>query len=222
MTLEARPFTILPGVSLATQRRTGLAAIAGGVVGILYFPLHSLAYFATEDGTEGVIKWKGLGRDPLEPLLDWGSADTVYRTWGKVGFVVVLGFALGVLGLWLRHRGEARGLERWAFRIALVGYFVVLVGFFTEYWTPYLDFGFNAFTGPGMLVTLIGSTLLGIAFLRRRAVPRAAAWLLALSIPLVFGVTVLFGHLSAGLVPLDVSWILLGSWVWSAEPGAAT
>ena len=209
-------------MSLATQRWTGLAAIAGGVVGILYFPLHSLAYFATEDGTEGVIKWKDFGRDLLEPLLDWDSADTVYRTWGKVGLVVVLGFALGVLGLWMRRHLEARGLERWAFRIALVGYFVVLVGFFTEYWTPYLDFGFNAFTGPGMLVTLIGSTLLGIAFLRRRVVPSAAAWVLALSIPLVFGATVLLGHLSAGLVPLDVAWILLGLWVWSGEPNPAT
>ena len=140
----------------------------------------------------------------------------MYRTWGKVGLLVVLGFVLGVFALWLRRRGQTRGLERWSFRIAMVGYSLVVLGFFTEYWTPYLDFGFNAFTGPGMLVTLIGSTLLGIAFLRERAGPRLAAWLLALSIPLVFAITVLVGHLSAGLVPLDLAWIVLGSWLWSA------
>ncbi|MEX0851031.1 MAG: hypothetical protein WD015_05960 [Gaiellaceae bacterium] len=203
-------------LSETRQRRIGLAAVAGGIVGILYFPLHSLAYFATEDSTEGVVKWKGSGRDLLEPLLDWDSADTVYRTWGKVGLLVVLGFALGVLALWLRRRDQMGRLEHWAFRVALVGYSLVLVGFFVEYWTPYLDFGFNAFTEPGMLVTLIGSTLLGIAFLRQSAVPRFAAWLLALSIPLVFGITALLGHLSAGLIPLDLVWILLGLWLWSS------
>ncbi len=61
----------------------GLAAIAGGVLSILYFPLHSLASFATEDGVEGTVKWADSGRDLLEPLLDWDSADTVYRTYGS-------------------------------------------------------------------------------------------------------------------------------------------
>ena len=93
-------------LSEAQQGWMGLAAAAGGIVGILYFPLHSLAYFATEDSTEGVVKWKDSARDLLEPLLDWDSADTVYRTWGKVGLLVVLGFVLGVLALWLRRRGQ--------------------------------------------------------------------------------------------------------------------
>jgi hypothetical protein len=44
-------------------------------------------------------------------------------------------------------------------------------------------------------------------------VPRFAAWLLALSIPLVFGMTALLGHLSAGLIPLDLVGILLGLWL---------
>ncbi len=192
----------------------GLSAVVGGVVGILYFPFHSLAYFETEAGSEGIIKWRESGRDLLEPFLDWNSADTVYRTWGKVGLLVVLGFVLALVALWMRRRHDAYRFERWAFRIAFVGYGLALVGWFTEYWTPYLEFGFNAFTGPGTLITLIGSTLLGIAFLRRSAVPRLASWLLALSIPLVFALIGLLGHLSAALVPLDVAWILLGLWLW--------
>jgi len=140
---------------------------------------------------------------------------------GKVGLAAALGLALGLLALWLRRRQEARGLERWGLRVSLVGYALVVIGFFTQYWTPYLDFGFMAFTGPGTLVTLIGSTLLGIAFLRGREVPRLPSWLLALAIPLVLVMTALLGHLSAGLVPLELAWILLGLWLWSGEPRKA-
>jgi len=193
----------------------GLAAIVGGVVGILYFPLHSLAYFATEDGTEGPIKWSDSGRDLIEPLLDWDSADTVYRTYGKVYLVVVLGFLLGLVALRARRADRVQGLERWAFRIAFPGYALLVAGAVVEYWTPCLDFGFLAFSAPGVLLTLLGSTLLGIALVRRDAVARTGAWLLALSIPLLFAMTALVGHLSGGLLPLDLAWIVLGWWLWS-------
>jgi hypothetical protein len=202
------------------ERRLGGAAVIGGIVGILYFPLHSLAYFATEDGagSDGALGWSGEGRDVLEPLLDWSSADTVYRSWGKVGLLVALGLALGLLALWLRRRRGARRLERWGLRVALFGYALVVVGFFTEYWTPYLDFGFNAFTGPGTLVSLVGSTLLGVSFVSGRSMPKGASWLLALSIPLVLAMVALLGHLSAGLVPLEVAWIALGRWLLAGGP----
>lgn len=112
------------------------------------------------------------------------------------------------------HRGEA-------FRIGLVGYALLLVGAVVEYWTPYLDFGFTAFSAPGLLLTLLGSTLLGIALLRGDAVARAGSWLLALSIPLVLGMTALVGHLSGGLLPLDLAWIVLGLWLSSRPRSAA-
>ena len=184
----------------------------------MYFPLHSLAHFATDDGEEGPIKWSDRGRDTLEPLLDWGSADTVYLTYGRVYLLVVLAFLLGLVSLLARRARELQGLERWSFGIALVGYALLVAGAVVEYWTPYIGFGFMAFSGPGVLVALLGSTLLGIALLRRRAVPRGGAWLLALSIPLLFGMLVLVGHLSAGLLPLDLAWLVIGWWVWSVTP----
>lgn len=204
-------------------RPLGAAAVVGGVVGILYFPLHSLAYFATEDGgdSQGALGWADSARDLLEPLLDWDTADTVYRTWGKLGLVAVLGLALGLVGLWSSRRQPAGPSERWGFRIALVGYWLVVVGFITEYWTPYLDFGFNAFTGPGTLVALVGSTILGIALLRRRSPLGPARSLLALAIPLTFAMVALFGHLSAGLVPLELAWILVGLRLLREPPAQA-
>jgi hypothetical protein len=99
-------------LSRATQDRMGLAAVVGGVVGILYFPLHSLAYFASEGSSDGVVKWADAGRDLLARLLDWSSADTVYRTYGKVYLVVVLGLFLGLIALRGRRAGEAEGLEQ--------------------------------------------------------------------------------------------------------------
>jgi hypothetical protein len=45
-----------------------------------------------------------------------------------------------------------------------------------------------AFTAtiPGLLLTMVGSSLLGIALLRRGFRPRATAWLLTLTLPLLF------------------------------------
>jgi hypothetical protein len=60
------------------RRWAGLAAVVCGVVGLLYWPLHALAYFATESGrdSEGVLKLTAWPRAPLESLLDWSSPNT--------------------------------------------------------------------------------------------------------------------------------------------------
>jgi hypothetical protein len=72
-----------------------------------------------------------------------------------------------------------------------------------------------AFTGPGVLLALVGSTLLGIALLRARAAPRGPALLLAGCVPPTLILVALLGHLSTGLLPLDAAWIGLGAWLRS-------
>lgn len=52
----------------------GLAAMLGGIVGILYFPFHAVAYFATEGGAESleaawVAAWSGAFRSLSNPCL---------------------------------------------------------------------------------------------------------------------------------------------------------
>jgi hypothetical protein len=198
------------------RRWAGLAAVVGGVVGLLYWPLHSLAYFATESGSdsEGLLKPTEWLREPLEPLLDWSSPDTVYVTYGKIIIVPAAGFLLGLVAVRAALPAVTARLVRWGFRISIVGNVLVLVGLVIEYWLELVDLGF-AIDFPAFLILLAGSTMLGIGMLRERSAPRVGAWLLALAIPLVLGCTLLIGHLSAGLIPLDLAWIVLGWWAWS-------
>ena len=93
----------------------------------------------------------------------------------------------------MRRRRRPAGFEKWAWRVALTGYVWACVGVFLDYWTQLNTY--NAvfepaflITIPGLLVTLIGSTLLGIALLRNGLTPKLPAWLLALMIPLAIGV----------------------------------
>jgi len=88
--------------------------------------------------------------------------------------------------------------------LALSGYVLACVGVFCDYWTQWSTY--NAFfdvafliTLPGFVLTLLGSTLLGVVLLRRAFVPRLTAWLLALTLPLAFGILQLTSMGSAAL-----------------------
>ena len=81
------------------------------------------------------------------------------------------------------------GFEKWAWRVALTGYVGACAGTFLDYWTQwstynvFFDIAFLV-TLPALLLTLVGSTLLGIALLRRGVRPRLGVWLLILTFPL--------------------------------------
>ena len=65
-----------------------------------------------------------------------------------------------------------------------------------------LNVVFLALMFPGMLLSVTGSTLLGIALLRDSYAPRLTAWLLALAFPLMLVGSDVLGHNSLGMVPL--------------------
>lgn len=80
--------------------RGGLAAIVGGIVGILYAPFYALAYFATPDGVESleapwVAAWAGAVRPVLEPFLTFTG--TVLGTIGGIGVYWVGSFWWGII-----------------------------------------------------------------------------------------------------------------------------
>jgi len=174
------------------QRTIGRAAWIAAWAGLVVGQLHALSRFATEDGKADLDlpltrAWAEPAADVLRPLLDWASPDAVYLTYGKIWFPLALAFTACAFVV-RRHRSPA-GFEKWAWRIALTGYVGACIGTFCDYWTQWTDYNvfFDiafAITIPALFLTLIGSSLLGIALLRRGVRPKLAAWLLTLTFPL--------------------------------------
>jgi hypothetical protein len=130
------------------------------------------------------------GREALSPLLGWGDADLVYVTYGKIWFPLFVAFTLCAFVIYKQRRP---GLwETWVWRVALTGYVLACAGVFLDYWTQWTG-NYNVLfqvgwivTVPGLLLTMLGSTVLGITLLLRGSAARLPALLLALAIPLAW------------------------------------
>jgi hypothetical protein len=168
-------------------RAAWLVALATLVIG----QLHALARFATESGESDLelpltAFWAEPAARALDPLLSWADPDTVYLTYGKWWLPAILVTVLaGVMVQRLRH---PFGLEKWGWRVMLVGMSLLAAGaglFYWGQWTSYnvLDDVGIALDLPGFLIGYVGATMLGIGLLRRGARPRLAAILLLLMIP---------------------------------------
>jgi hypothetical protein len=148
----------------------------------------------------------------LRPLLTWSDADTVYVAYGRIWLPLLL--VATVCAVVVRRRRDPRGTERWAWWITLIGYAIATVSVVGDYFTPWMDRSF-AFVGiPGILTSVLGSTVLGVALLRRGFRPRATAWLLALWLPLFFLLSALIA-MGAALLPMLWAWGLAGRSLWA-------
>jgi hypothetical protein len=121
---------------------------------------------------------------------------------------------VGGLAVRASRPGIRRG-ERWGWRIALSGYGLAGLGLLVVFPILFADAGgegpivniaFLSMMLPGMLISAVGSTVLGIALLRAGFRPRAAAWLLALALPSMVVVPEVLGHNSLGMAPIVVAW----------------
>src|SRR4051812_12399619 len=194
-----------------------LAACVGTVLG----PLHALARYATSDGSgdldSPLVRWWAVpAAGTFHWLLDWGSADTVYLTYGKLW--APLGLAAALFAVAVRRSRTPVGLERWGWRLALAGYTLAVAAVVGEYWTPWLDETFLFVALPGILVSLIGSTVLGIALLRRGVLPRSTGWLLATWLVSFIALNSVLA-LGAALLPMLWAWGVAGRAV-SRRPAA--
>ena len=179
-------------------RRIATFAWVMAWVGLVVGQLHAMARHQTLGGRSDLElpltrAWSDPARAALRPLLDWGDADLVYVTYGKVWLPVFVAFTLCAFAI--RARRRPQGFERWAWRIALVGYCWAVVSVFGDYWTQWtgttnvlLEISF-VLGLPGLLLTLLGSSLLGIALVRNGFRPRVSAWLLAATFPLALVIT---------------------------------
>lgn len=191
----------------------------GGWLSILVGIMHSLARFATEDGQPDVTAltraWADPARSLLEPLLTFADADQVYLLYGMLWgplFLAALGCAVVV-----RRRRVQIGIgggERWSWRVYLTGLTLFTLGGFGAYYGAWLDpamvdGAFVILVIPGVLITLIGGTWLGIVLLRRGFRPRVTAVLLAVILPLLVAVSSLMS-LGSAFIPMLLAWGFAG------------
>lgn len=201
-----------------TDQQLGKGALVAAIAGTVLAPIAALSRFATEDGKEdldsGAVRaWAEPAADVLSPLLEWGSADTVYLTYGKLWAPIMLVTVLCAFAV--RRRRTPTGGERWGWRLTLTGITGIGIGVTTTYWTPLLDEAFLA-TIPFMLLGMIGGLVLGISLLRRRFQPRASAVLLVLWLP---GTFLLSGLIAMGAALLPMLWaIALAGRAMAANP----
>jgi len=174
--------------------------------------LHALARFAVPEHQEDLElpltrAWAVPTSEALRPLLDWAAPDTVYLTYGKIWLPV---FAVLTLCAFVVHqRRQPVGFEKWAWRVALTGYVLATASVFGDYFTPWLDQSFLFVGMPGLLLTALGSTTLGIALLRKGFRPLPTGILLAAFIPLFLAITQVTSMGSA-ILPVVWAWAIAG------------
>jgi hypothetical protein len=205
--------------SSSSQHTVGRLAWTAAWVGLVVGQLHALARHNTADGAGDLSNpltrfWSDPARSALRPLLDWADVDTVYLTYGKIWLPVFAAFT--ACAFVVRRRRSPVGFERWAWRVALTGYVGACIGVLLDYYTQWTSYLPDAVAVPmfivtvvAMLLTLVGSTLLGIALLRRGGTAKTPAWLLALTIPLAFG-ALQFTSMGSAALPVMFAFGLLG------------
>lgn len=209
-------------MSPTTQQLIARSALPTAVVAAVVGQLHALARHATEDGAEDLeypltAAWAVPAAKALRPLLDWADADTVYVTYGKIWFPVFA--VLTAAALVVYQQRKPRGFEKWAFRTALAGYVLATGGVLATYYTPFLDEAFLFLDLPGLALTALGGTALGVAFLKNRFRPIATSLLLVGFVPLFVAITSVTSMGSA-ILPLSFGWAFAVR-RWAADPDPA-
>ena len=213
------------------DREIGRWAWVMAWVGLVVGQLHALARFRTEDGKEDIADypltaaWAVPADDLLSPLLGWADPDVVYVHYGKVWFPVFVAFTLCAVVVYRRR--QPRGFEKWAWRLAIGAYCLACTAVFLDYWTQWTGDYEGGVEGmlfslgwivtiPGLLGTLLFSTVLGVTLLVKRFRPVLPALLLMLVIPLAIGILTVTSMGSAAL-PVMFAFGLLGRRIARAE-----
>ncbi len=213
-------------------RLSGLYAAIAAVAAVVLSPLLALSYFGIDEGAEElesgtVSAWAEPARDLVGGLLTWASPERVYATYVQAFALLFPAMLLCALAVRARRPAGGRN-ERWGWRIALVGYGLASVGLVAAFFVLIkgstagnaLNVVFLALLLPGMLVSAIGSTVLGVALVRTRYSPKLTPWLLTLAFPSMLVVPTVLGHNSIGMVPLVVAWGVTGWRLWRVQPSS--
>jgi hypothetical protein len=186
-----------------------IAASAGLVLG----QLHALSRFETEDGKADLElpmtrAWAVPAARALRPLLDWGDPDSVYWNYGKIWFPIFAAMSLCALVVYRARRPA--GYENWVWRIALVGYALATLSTVGDYYTPWTDASFVVLGLPGLALTALGSTALGVLLLRRGFRPRILGIALVTFIPCSLLITEITS-MGNVILPIAFAWTYAAS-----------
>jgi hypothetical protein len=210
-------------------RLAGIYAPLAAIGATILSPLLALAYFDTAEGAQeleagSVSAWAEPARDLFGTLLTWASPERVYATYVQLFALLFPAIFLCARAIRARRPVTIGRLERWGWRLAVFGYGLLSLGLLAagaalidssaavKGSTAYsiLDAVFMALMLPGMAVSVLGSTILGIALLRARFQPWATAAFLAAAFPALFLLSMLLGHNGLALLPLFFAWGIAG------------
>ena len=199
-----------------------MAAMVSGSLGVVFAPLYSLAYFATEDGaadatSPAVQAWAEPARDLLGPLLTFAAPDVVRLTYFKLFLFITAGILAGLVGLHARQAQHGGRLERWGFRVSFVGLLILTIGALSGYWPALMEVAFAALIVPGLLLVVIGSPLFGLGTWRGGVAPRLGAGLLIVGGPALFVISEI-ATLGGSLILFYLAWVVLGHSLWTTTP----
>lgn len=211
----------MPDNSPFGNRRVALARVtlAAAVLGSIVGPIVAVAYLHTSEGIDyldqpSIAAWVNPATGLLQPVFDQVGVDRTYLIGTQLLAVLWLVTVAGAITA-ARLRAPVRRERVW-WLIALIGYgwfglglvaFAVLASVLSPS-HAIADAVFLVGMFPGLLLSLIGSTLLGVSLLRRRYPAQATAWLLMLAIPCWLFANLVLGHNSIGLLPLMWAWAL--------------
>jgi hypothetical protein len=214
------------------SRYAGVIVLVGAILGIVISLLLNAAYSATSSGAElSVPPWQSGVERVAGSALTFASADDVYHAYGRVLFVVLAAFIIGLYGLYAKQRTafdyKPRRSLVWGYRLAMTGLVLALIGNVGDYWLglgTVLDLIF--FVGGtilGLLLVLIGLVLFAVGGLRGASLPRPVAWSFILWFPVAIVLAVLgMENLPSVLVlPLSLAWVVVGMFMvlseWTVE-----
>ena len=205
--------------SPAQVRWTGMAAMVAGILGVVFAPLYSLAYFASTDGaadatSPAVRAWTEPARDLVGPLLTFAAPDVVRLTYFKLFLFITAGILAGLVGLHARQAQHGGRLERWGFRASFVGLLLLTIGALSAYWPALMEVAFAALIVPGLLLVVLGSPLFGLGTWRAGVAPRLGAALLIVGGPALFVISEI-ATLGGSLILFYLAWVVLGHSLWT-------
>lgn len=218
-----------------TVRACGLAAVIMAAASVVLAPLNALARMQTESGRSDLEnEFAGWWAEPalrtLGPwILDFGSPDIVYLTYGKFYAVAVAAVIACAVAARSRRPANVRWTERWGWRLTLAGFALVLLGQVAFYWilgtwwtvaggnpdSPWGDWVY-VLVLLGLLVGIPGGILLGIGLLRAGFRPRLAAWVILLDLPLSLALAEM-STMALTMWPMMLAWGLIGGSLFRGE-----